>query len=44
MKPTDENLSKTFGKSRNTIATWRRDNPILYKAILSYYLKLQGML
>ena len=38
MKPSDTNLAKFYDVHRLTIANWRKDKPMLYKAALNFFL------
>lgn len=38
MKPTDTNLGKFYGLTRQTVATYREKKQNLYKAMVDYYM------
>lgn len=39
MKPTNINLAKFYGLTRQTIGTYKKKKPILYEAMREYFIK-----
>jgi|FLOH01.1.fsa_nt_gi hypothetical protein len=40
MKPTNINLAKFYGLTRQTIGTYKKDRYRLYTAMVDYYIKI----
>lgn len=38
MKPTNTNLAEFYGLTRQTIATYKKEKPKLYKAMLIFFI------
>lgn len=39
MQPTVHNIANFYGLHFNTVQKWKKTRPIIYKALLDYYMK-----